>query len=441
MTQTQKLHPAVLVTGIALVLGLAYAGTIRGDELSMRRSAVVQAYERVKPSVVNIHGRKLERGANGDSRHVNGMGTGIVIDDRGYVLTNFHVVEGVAQIKVTFSDDTTVIGKIVNHDTKSDLAVLKIPVNRNLPVAPVGRSHDLLTGEDVIAVGNAYGYTHTVTRGIISALHRAVQLNDAQKYNDLIQTDASINPGNSGGPLLNIHGDMIGINVAVRVGAQGIGFALPIDQAIEIAADLLNNSVGKNLNHGMVVSTDFRADEPRLVVEHVIANGPSAMAGIQAGDRIVKCNELAITRRIDLQRALLGKTDGDEVQLVVFRAGQERTVQLALASPGKSNSASSAEKAWRYFGLQLAPSTKDQAPMLKRHGYTGGLRVLAVQQDGIGQQSGISRGDVLVGLHKWETTSFEDLAYVINNAEYSKSKDPKFYIVRSGELLFGNIDH
>ena len=436
---THKLHPALLVTGIALIFGLACADTARGDELSLRRSAVVQAYERVKPSVVNIHGRKLERSANGESRQVNGMGTGIVIDDRGYVLTNFHVVDGVSEIKVTFSDDATVIGKIVNHDTNSDLAVLKIPVNRELRVAPIGRSHDLLPGEDVIAVGNAYGYTHTVTRGIISALHRAVQVNDAQKYSDLIQTDASINPGNSGGPLLNINGEMIGINVAVRVGAQGIGFALPIDQAIEIAADLLDRSVGKNLHHGMVVSTDFRADEPHLVVEYVTPQGPSAMAGIQAGDRIVKCNAASITRSIDLQRALIGKKDGDEIQLVVFRAGQERTIQLALSAPGQTTQESSAEKAWRSFGLQLAPSTKDQAPMLKRHGYGGGLRVLAVQQDGLGQQSDISRGDVLVGLHKWEITSFEDLAYVINNSEYRKSKKPKFYIVRSGDLLFGQL--
>lgn len=436
---THKLPPAVMLTAIAFIFTLASADATRGDELSVRRSAIVQAYERVKPSVVNIHGRKLERGANGESRHVNGMGTGIVIDDRGYLLTNFHVVDGVSQIKVTFSDDTTVIGKIINHDTKSDLAILKIPVNRDLRVAPVGRSHDLLPGEDVIAVGNAYGYTHTVTRGIISALHRAVQVNDAQKYGDLIQTDASINPGNSGGPLLNIHGDMIGINVAVRVGAQGIGFALPIDQAIEIAADLMDASVGKSVNHGMVVSTDFRDDKPHLVVEHVTPSGPSAVAGIQAGDRIVKCNQLAITRRLDLERALIGKKNGDELQLVVFRSGKERTVQVALAQPGQRTQESSAEKAWRSFGLQLAPSTKDQAPMLKRHGYSGGLRVLAVQQDGLGQQSDISRGDILVGLHKWEITSFEDLAYVINNAEYRKTESPKFYIVRSGDLLFGHI--
>jgi serine protease Do len=436
---TYKMHSTSLVAAIIVSCGLLITQQIRGDELSLRRSAVVQAYERVKPSVVNIHGRKLERNPTGESRQVNGMGTGIVIDTRGFVLTNLHVVEGVSEIKVTFSDDTTVIGRLLSHDVKSDLAIIKIPDNKNLRVAPVGRSHDLLPGEDVIAVGNAYGYTHTVTRGIISALHRVVQVNDSQKYSDLIQTDASINPGNSGGPLLNINGEMIGINVAVRVGAQGIGFALPIDQAIEIAADLLDESIKRTIDHGLVVSTDFRGDNTQLVVEQVLPESPAAAAGIKQGDRITKVNQSNIIRRLDLQRVLLDKRDGDEIQLVVHRDGQDHTLQLALSTPGKTPQVSSADQAWRSFGLQLAPSTRDQTPMLKRHGYSGGLRVLAVQNDGIGQASGIGRGDVLVGLHKWEITSFEDLAYVINNAEYRKIGSAKFYVIRSGDLLFGHI--
>ena len=130
------------------------------------------------------------------------------------------------------------VATLVARDLETDLAVIKVNVSDKLTVIALGTSSDLMAGESVIAVGNAYGYENTVTRGIISALHRAVQVSDAQFYDDLIQTDASINPGNSGGPLLNIDGEMIGINVAVRAGAQGIGFAIPVDKAMNVAADV-----------------------------------------------------------------------------------------------------------------------------------------------------------------------------------------------------------
>ena len=142
---------------------------------------------------------------------------------------------------VTLADGQRHMAKLVARDIETDLAIIKIDPQEPLPVIPIGTSSDLMPGETVIAVGNAYGYEHTVTRGIISALHRAVQVSDAQFYDDLIQTDASINPGNSGGPLLNIDGDMIGINVAVRAGAQGIGFAIPVDKVAAVAAGLLAN--------------------------------------------------------------------------------------------------------------------------------------------------------------------------------------------------------
>ena len=176
-----------------------------------------------RPSVVNIHGHKTITTATagypgGDApRKVNGMGTGVVIDERGYVITNYHVVEGVREIKVTLHNGKGYVARLVAHDPVTDLAIIRIPVRERMPLITIGTSDDLMEGEDVIAVGNAYGYENTVTRGIVSALHRTVQVTDSQQYEDLIQTDASINPGNSGGPLLNIDGEMIGINVAVRV--------------------------------------------------------------------------------------------------------------------------------------------------------------------------------------------------------------------------------
>jgi serine protease Do len=151
------------------------------------------------------------------------MGTGVVVDARGYVVTNYHVVEGVRRIEVTLASGKTTSASLVSHDPRTDLAVIKVEHDSPLPVITIGTSSDLMIGETVLALGNAYGYEHTVTRGIVSALHRDVEVSRTQRYDDLIQTDASINPGNSGGPLLNINGEMIGINVAVRAGAQGIG--------------------------------------------------------------------------------------------------------------------------------------------------------------------------------------------------------------------------
>jgi len=223
----------VVLPIVAILLSATPARPVAAAE--SRRTAIVRAIESTRDSVVNIHGQKLisnpDDDAGAELRRVNGMGTGVVIDPRGYIVTNYHVVEGVRRIEVTLASGRTTTATLISHDPRTDLAVIKIPVEGSLPVIQIGRSHDLMIGETVLALGNAYGYEHTVTRGIISALHRSVEVSRSQRYDDLIQTDASINPGNSGGPLLNINGEMIGINVAVRAGAQGIGFAIPIDRA------------------------------------------------------------------------------------------------------------------------------------------------------------------------------------------------------------------
>jgi len=214
---------------IVLPLAAAFVAATAGNPATAseaRRSPIVRAIESQRDAVVNIHGQKLVGSPgeeNGELKRVNGMGTGVVIDARGYVVTNFHVVEGVRRIEVTLSSGRTTAATLVSHDPRTDLAVIKLAVDGPLPVVTIGTSSDLMIGEDVLALGNAYGYEHTVTRGIISALHRSVEVSRTQRYDDLIQTDASINPGNSGGPLLNADGQVIGINVAVRAGAQGIG--------------------------------------------------------------------------------------------------------------------------------------------------------------------------------------------------------------------------
>ena len=256
------------------------AGAVASE---LRDSPIVKAVQRVAARSSTFAARRPSRRpphaagqtATPDAgRRVNGMGTGVLIDSRGYIITNYHVVDGVREIFVTLADGKRQVAKLVARDMETDLAVIKINVPDPLPVTPIGTSSDLMPGETVIAVGNAYGYEHTVTRGIVSALHRAVQVSDAQFYDDLIQTDASINPGNSGGPLLNIDGDVIGINVAVRAGAQGIGFAIPIDKVVSVAAGLLATCNANKTWIGMESSTNasprprhgrrrHRAEEPR----------------------------------------------------------------------------------------------------------------------------------------------------------------------------------
>ena len=191
----------------------------------------------MRGAVVNIHSERTVQVPVGDElfahaplqNRVNGMGTGIIIDPRGYIITNQHVVDDVSVIRVHLTDGSSHTARVLVRDHESDLALLKIDVSRPLPTMPLGTSSDVMVGETVIAIGNAYGYEHTVTVGIVSAIKRDVTLNKEVSYKALIQTDASINPGNSGGPLLNINGELIGVNVAIRAGAQGIGFAIPVD--------------------------------------------------------------------------------------------------------------------------------------------------------------------------------------------------------------------
>ncbi|MCG8649991.1 MAG: trypsin-like peptidase domain-containing protein, partial [Pirellulales bacterium] len=186
----------------------------------LRETPTVLAIRRASPAVVNIHGQKTVRSSAGVSgagspdsfRQVNGMGTGVIIDRRGYVITNYHVVEDVDDIRVTLHNGETTSADLIASRIRSDLALIKLKTRGDLPTIPRGTSNDLMVGETVIAIGNAFGYVHTCTQGIISALHRDVPVNDTQDYQDLIQISAGINPGNSGGPLLHIDGEIIGVN-------------------------------------------------------------------------------------------------------------------------------------------------------------------------------------------------------------------------------------
>jgi serine protease Do len=410
-----------------------------------RRSALVVAVEHARSAIVNIHGEKTipaetaaaeKSGGKPEAKRVNGMGTGVLVDERGYILTNFHVVDGVKKITVTTADRETFIAQLVSRDTKTDLAVIKIKSHEKLPVIDIGTSSDLMPGETVIAVGNAYGYEHTVTRGIISALHRTVQVSDAQNYEDLIQTDASINPGNSGGPLLNIEGKMIGLNVAVRAGAQGIGFAIPADKVLEVAADLLSTRRLDHTWHGLIAKPVI--DDEGVVLESVDDQSPAAESGLQSGDIIRAVGRQHVCRALDLERALLGHHPGEKIPVEAQRDGQRLQVSLVLASAPEA-AEEPGDPIWEMIGLDARPIAARQFQHHPRTRYRGGLLVQDVRPESPAAKQGIRRGDILVGMHIWETVSLDNLTYILNRADLANLEPLKFYLLRENEpqTLYG----
>ena len=440
-------RPPATLRSLCLVVGcLALAGPARGAGVSdERRTPIVRAIAGAKDAVVNIRGQKMIGGtaddpaaAAHDAPHkVNGMGSGIVIDERGYILTNFHVVEGVQKIEVTLADGQQFVAQRVSTDPAGDLAVIKIDSPHKLPVIPIGTSGDLLLGETVIAIGNAYGYENTVTRGIISSLHRSVQVSDAQGYDDLIQTDAPINPGNSGGPLINIDGQLIGVNVAVRAGAQCIGFAIPVDKAMSSAARLMSVERLDNNWHG-VVAKETLGDQPGLVVGSVEKDSPASGADLKPGDLVTAVAQQEVDRPLDFERAMLGHKAGDELPLTVHRGDDTVKLKLKLAAM-PSHPTGDADLAWDVLGLHLAPISATQFKQYQSK-YRGGLSVTEVRPDSPAAKQGLRRGDVLVGMHIWETVSLDNVTYILNRPDFSDLEPMKFYILRNNETLYGHFN-
>ena len=328
---------------------------------------------------------------------------------------------------------------MVARDSEADLALLKIDVARPLPVIPFGTAADLMVGEPVIAIGNAYGYEHTVTTGIVSAIKRDVTLNKDVAYKALIQTDASINPGNSGGPLLNIRGELVGVNVAIRAGAQGIGFAIPVDTMLRVDADMLSIRRRCSTTHGVGYRDQVEptAESPRrsLAVERVESPGPALQAGLQRGDVFVQVGEQKVTCGLELERALLDRLAGDRVPVVVRRNGNEQRVELVLQPLERLKSAPT-DLVWRKLGLRFATVSSEVVSRVNQHLH-GGLAVTDVNTDSVAGKAGIQRGDILVGLHQWETVTLDNVAFVLTHPDLASFHPLRFYIVRSGQVHRG----
>ncbi len=396
------------------------------DEL--RRTALVKAVAKAKPGVVAVTGsRDLPRDADTPSnmkRVARGMGAGVVIDPRGYILTSYHVVEDLDKIRIIVEDGAGYPARLVRFQRSLDLALLKISPTKPLAVIPLGRSDDLMLGESVALIGNSYGYKHTVSRGVVSSTSRDVQLDDDRMFEGLIQTDAPMNPGNSGGPLINLHGDMIGMSIAIRAEAQNIGFAVPVDQIMESAVTLLKPQASTGF-----VATTVRTEggTPAAVVKTVDAGAPAQQAGLQTGDVIVQVGRTTVKHALDVSRALVDLKKGEQVTLQIQRQNKQMNVALRTSAP------LIADEVWTTLGLRGAPAA---GAALSRYGltYRGGMLVSQVRGDSPAASGGVRPGDILVSLGSWETLSQGNLVYIVRSRPYQNG-GMAVAVVRDGQLV------
>ena len=449
--------PAVL---FALLLGFILLNTsfCFAHAESSRRTPLVRAIEKVGPVVVNIYTEEAPPKRRNPFRVFGGsqfgnsifdrffkdlmpnfsqprrsLGSGVIINSRGYILTNEHVIGKAVRIKVTLIDKREFDAHLVGADRRSDLAVIKIDSKKPLPFVEMGRSDDLMIGETVLAIGNPFGLQHTVTTGIISALNRSIKAGKNVVYHDFIQVDASINPGNSGGPLLNINGSLIGINTAIYQKAEGIGFAIPINNAKRIIKDLIN--YGKVRRGWLGVSVQdmtpellryFKLDRQRgVLVTKVFSDSPAHRAGIKQGDVVLQLDNHEISKKLEYQQRVGSYSVGNTIKFSILRNGREKDIRLQVkAIPRKKV----AEFALNWLGLRIQ-GINDAAVRKFRLSTRKGVVVTQVVRNSASGQIGLVPGDVIRQLNQNKIRSEEDFNKAILEAG---NRDSALLLVQRG---------
>ena len=430
----QRFKTALILSAIC-VLGIIQPIAARGHDLN-RETPVVKAVREVSPAVVNVSSayevRKRTNPFSGfglnpffdeffkdfydprfESRQQNtSLGSGVIIDgEKGLILTNAHVIQKAGTIKVVLQDEREFNAKIVGADPDSDLAVLKINSDKRLPAITMGSSDDLMIGETVIAIGNPFGFSHTVTTGVISAVNRSVRAED-RVYHDFIQIDASINPGNSGGPLLNINGDLIGINTAIYAKAQGIGFAIPISKARKIISDLIQYGEVIQAWIGITVQTldetlarylNVKIDRG-VIIKSVDPQSPAKEAGIQESDIILSINDKTVASVDDFDSGTKSVAAGDSLQVRIWREGKERNLiintkmyPLELAD----------DLAFRLLGIKIADLTKKKRETYRIYARQG-VVIAEIQKGSYLDRIGARPGDVIRQIDDYTIQNGED---------------------------------
>ena len=429
----------------------------------------VSLAEQLKPAVVNIGTAKTVKpkapmypgpqGPGGDmfeefferffrnapqSPHKQrSLGSGFIISQDGYILTNDHVVDGADEIKVKLSDGREFTGEIRGLDPKLDLALIKIDAGEDLPVARLGDSEEIKVGEWVMAIGNPFGLEQTVTVGIVSAKGRVI---GAGPYDDFIQTDASINPGNSGGPLFNMQGEVIGINTAIVAQGQGIGFAIPVNMAKQIIPQLRDEGrvtrgwlgvTVQALNKELAESFDLDTTHGALVNE-VIEDSPADKAGLKRGDIIVEYDGKQVDELNDLPRLVAATPVDETVKVKVFRDGKERTINVKIGrlDDGEVALAADDEETGGALGLTVANVTPE---LVERYSLESdqGILITKIDPEGPAAEANLRVGDLVVEADGKEVGSVKEFEELVGKMKSGKVL--RLLIQRRATLLYTTV--
>ncbi|MEZ0229854.1 MAG: trypsin-like peptidase domain-containing protein [Planctomycetota bacterium] len=418
---------ALGVTLVGLLLALdvsvrlsgptAHAQSNGGDARERRRDATVRAVEKVGPTVANISADRLvvERyppgfeqffreygGRGGERRSVSrSLGSGVIIDPAGYIVSNAHVVQRAAKIVVTLPDEREYEANLLSVSYPHDLALLKIEAGSALAFSKLGNSSDLMMGETVIALGNPFGLENTVTRGVISARDRKIKKDGRELDGTFLQTNAAINPGNSGGPLVNLDGELVGVNTAIHAGGQGIGFAIPADRVRAVLSELSDPEKLRDSWLG------WRLEETKDGVKAVRVDegGPAAQAGVQAGDVIDQCGAARATSVFEVHKQFFSH-DGAVSLVLRGRDGAKRTIPLApVASPARAV----IEKRLGIQGRELTPSIAWKRGL----DVETGVLSMGVTAGGPAARIGLEANDVVTKLGRKVNTRLGQAAWQI----------------------------
>jgi len=432
----KKVHALLLIiASVVSTLLIPYNATSALEANSNRRTPIVVAIEKVGPAVANISTERLIT-----QRHVDPffgsrselfdqffndffgqsqkqmverpLGSGVIIDEDGYIVTNEHVVSRASKIKVRLSDGRDFEATMISSDPISDLAVLKINSPTPLPYVKMGTSKDLMIGETVVALGNPFGLENSVTTGVLSAKNRTMTFNSQYgdiKYDGLIQTDALINPGNSGGPLINIDGELIGINAAIVNQAQGIGFAIPVDKVRQTLVKLFNFRELNRIWFGAQV--EEQADPSKgIMVSSVEPESPAYKAQIKTGDYITKIDSKEIRDILDFEKYILKKNAGDKLSIIVNRSGREFKIDVTIEkAPLQSVEKLALEK----LGLFVQDLTPQLAKQLNLWWVKSGVLISGVQKKSPAAEVGIKEGHVIVYVGQYRINDIEELGALL----------------------------
>jgi serine protease Do len=402
---------------LAIVLSLMNLSRAE-DVADPMRDPVVLAVQKVVPAVVNINTERLVERQFRDpfdemfrqffgqpqrpqAEGGHSLGSGVIVDQDGWLVTNFHVIRRATKISAVLADGSQYEARFVSGDEKNDLALLKIEAKKPFAYVEIASEQETMLGETVLAIGNPFGLDHTVTKGIISAKNRKYTAEDVT-FEDILQTDAAINPGNSGGPLVNLRGQLVGINMAMLSQASSIGFAIPAKRV----ANLLGVWFSPEKRARLWFGARFGRDGSRVIVTDVQPDSPAGKAGLKAKDVIVTLDGLKAVDVLGLQRRLIHKQAGDAVKLDVQRAGKSQSLTVTLAA---LPNLSATDLMWKKFGLQVQMMTPDLAAAMGVS-VAQGLLVSDVEKNSPGAAAGFRRGLIITHVGGEEVQSLDRLA-------------------------------